>query len=105
VQSGKLDRRLQLQRRTLTRNVHGEQVATYATYATVWAQRLDVTGREFFASQNTLAENTARFLIRFRDDVELTDRLLCESTYYDIKQRSELGRRESMELIAVARVS
>jgi SPP1 family predicted phage head-tail adaptor len=105
VKAGALDRRVVIQTRTLTRNAYGEQVESWATLDTVWAQKLDVLGREFFGSQRELAEGTAKFRLRWRDDLSVTDRLSFDSKTYDIVQISELGRHEGLEIVAVARVS
>jgi len=103
MQAGRLDRRLTILRRTLSRNSYGEQIESFDPLATVWAQKLDVTGREFFAAQKTLAENTTRFRIRWRDDLSVTDRISCGGHEYDIKQLAELGRADGLEIVAVMR--
>ena len=104
MQAGKMDRRITLLRRTLTRNAQGEQVNTFTEYATVWAEKRDVTGREYFAAQQVIAENTARFFIRYRDDVALTDRISYAGRTYDLTHVAELGRQDGLEIIAFARV-
>lgn len=104
MQPGRMDRRITLLQRSLARNSAGEQVATYTELATVWGQRLDVTGREFFTSQTTIAEGSARFRIRYRSDLTTVDRLSEGGLTYDIQQIAELGRQDGLELVAVARV-
>jgi SPP1 family predicted phage head-tail adaptor len=107
MSAGILDRRITILRRTLTRNDHGEQVATYAELASAWGQKLDVTGREFFSAQRELAEGTARFRIRYRTDITLglTDRLSVGGVEYDIVQIAEVGRQQWTDIVAVARKS
>ena len=46
-----MDRLVELQRRSLTRNAYGEQVESWTTIASVWAEKIDLKGREFFAAQ------------------------------------------------------
>ncbi len=104
MQPGRMDRRVKILRRALTRNEHGEQVETFTETAEVWAERRDVTGREFFAGATTTAENSARFMLRWRSDLLATDRLSCDDKEYDIVQIAELGRRDGLEVIAVARI-
>lgn len=104
MRAGSLDRRLTILRRTLARNDYGEQVEEYDTLDTVWASKLDTTGRELFAAKGTIGENSTRFRIRYRSDLVLTDRLSYNDTEYDITQISELGRKDGLELVAVARV-
>jgi SPP1 family predicted phage head-tail adaptor len=104
VQAGKLDRRVTILQRSLARDEYGEQVEAYDELATVWAQKLDITGREFFASQKVIGEGTARFRVRYRTDIDLVDRLSYDGHQYDIKQLVEIGRRDELEIIATRRV-
>lgn len=105
MRAGSLDRRVTILRREVSRNAHGEQVEEYEVLETVWAQKLDATGRELFTSQTTIAEGTARFRLRYRSDMLATDRLSYDGREYDIVQIAELGRREGTEIVAVARVT
>lgn len=103
MRAGQLDRPVQLQHRTLTRNASGEQVATYATYATVWAGKRDLRGREYVAAQQITAELTATWQLRWRGDVLATDRLVDDgSVTFDIINVAEIGRRKGLELMCRA---
>ena len=104
MRAGSLDRRLTILRRTLARNAYGEQVEEFETLDTVWAAKLDTTGRELFTAKGTIGENSTRFRIRYRSDLYLTDRLSYNGTEYDITQIAELGRKDGLELVAVAKV-
>lgn len=97
---GTLDNRVQLQHRTLTPNARGEQVQSYTTYATVWARRNDVRGREFFAAQQINFEGTTEFTIRYRTDVLITDRIVEGSKTYNIRHIAEFPRNKGLSLIA-----
>lgn len=105
MRAGLLDRRIELQHRTLTRDSHGQEVESFATYVTVWAQKRDTRGREAIASQQEFAENTAAFLVRWRSDVLRTDRIVYGSAQYNIRQIAEIGRTEGMELLCDAVVA
>jgi len=102
IEAGQLDRRVTIQRRTLTRNGKGESIESFADLATIWAQRLDIRAREFFAGQQLQGDVNTRFRIRYRDDVTVLDRLVCEGRTYDIQQVSEIGRREGLEIFCRA---
>ena len=103
MRAGAVDRRLELRHRVLTKNAYGEDVVSWPfAYATVWARKLDIRGREFFAAQQVNAELTTRFHIRHRTDVVNTDRAFLDGTEYNISQVSELGRRVGLELFATA---
>lgn len=98
MKAGNLDRRLTIQRVTLSQNDYGEEVETWADIARVWAWKRDVSARERFASAQTLAERTTVFQIRFRDDVNSKDRVVCEGRTYQITGITEVGRRQGLDL-------
>jgi SPP1 family predicted phage head-tail adaptor len=104
MRAGQMDRRVTLRR--LARGVQrpaGDYPETYVEYATVWARKIEVSGREFFQAQTKDAETTVRFEVRWRDDVESTDRVTCEGLDYQlIAPPSEIGRREGLTLFARA---
>lgn len=103
MHAGRLDRRVTLQARTVTRNAQGEDVASFADLATVWAEKLDVRGREFFAAQQSRAEVTTRWRIRWRGDFRSVDRLVHDGTTYDVvAPPAEIGRRDGLELVTTA---
>ena len=104
MRAGRLDRRVTIQARTLTRNAYGEQVETWADVATVWGEKNDLKGREFLAARQLSADITTRFRLRYRADVTVQHRLVCEAVTYDINQVSEIGRRAGLDLFATARV-
>jgi SPP1 family predicted phage head-tail adaptor len=101
MQAGKLDRLVQLQHRVLTRNGVGEQVASYVTYATVWAGKRDLRGREYFAAQQINPELQATWTIRWRSDVVATDRLIDDNgTAFDLASPpAEIGRHHGLDLL------
>lgn len=99
---GHLDRRIELQRRVLTQDAQGQQVQSFETYATVWAEKRDIAGREYFAAEAVQSQVTTRFRIRWRSDVLATDRIAYDAKSYDLEQIAEIGRRDGIELLAVA---
>lgn len=99
MQAGKLDRLVSLEHRTLTRNASGENVASYAEFASVWAGKRDLRGREFFDAQQINAELQATWQIRWRSDVGTTDRLVDDNgAVFDIVHIAEIGRRAGLDL-------
>lgn len=102
MKAGTLDRRVTLQTRVLTRDAQGEEVVTYTDLATVWAQKLDLIGREYFAAQQVNAEVTTRWRLRWRSDIGVLHQLVYGAVAYDILQASEIGRREGIELLTKA---
>lgn len=103
MRAGPLDRSAVLKHRVLTRNsTTGEEVVTYTTYATVWAGKRDLRGREFFAAQQVNADLTTIWQIRYRTDVVATDQLVVDDVAYNINSVAEIGRRDGLELQATA---
>lgn len=102
MQSGKLDRQITLRHRVLTRNDHGEEIVSYADYATVWAKKSDLRAREFFAAQQVNSDLTTEFTIRHRSDVLFTDRIYDGSMSYNIGQIVEIPRKRGLTMIASA---
>lgn len=107
MKAGQMDRRLTLRHRTLaTQDANGQQVESWTEYTTVWARKLDISGREFFQAQTKDAEISTRFDIRWRDDVIATDRVTCDDIDYQlVAPPSEIGRREGLTLFAQAVVN
>ena len=103
MRSGRLDRRLTLQRRTLAENDYGEAVETWTDLATVWAEKIPVRGFERYASMQTVAEVEERFKIRYRKDITPLDRVVCAGITYDVLGVLEIGRREGWEILAKGR--
>ena len=103
MRAGHLDRRAELRHRVLTRNATtGEEVETFTAYATVWAGKRDIRGREFFAAQQVSSDITTTWQIRYRSDVVATDRLVVDGLDYNIVSIAEIGRRDGLELQATA---
>lgn len=101
MRAGRLDRRAQLRHAVLPANdANGQRKPTFTAYATVWARKEEISGREYFAAEAKQAENTVRFTIRYRSDVLSTDRLVCEGRDYEVIQFSEINRREGLLIFA-----
>lgn len=75
MRAGRLRHRVTLQSPTTARNSFGEPIATFATYANVWADIRPLTGRERYAAQQVQASTTHQVRIRFRTDVEAIHRV------------------------------
>jgi SPP1 family predicted phage head-tail adaptor len=100
VPIGRMDRRVILKRRTVTRDAMGGILEAWTTIATVWGRRMDTTGREYIAAGHENAERSTRFTIRWRSDVNPSWRLECEGLDYDIVSMTEIGRRQWLEMVA-----
>lgn len=102
VPAGRRDRRITIRRKTLTRDAIGGVVETWDNLCVVWAQKMDVSGREFIAAGQVNPEITTRFRIRWRNDITKAMRVLYDGVDYDIVHIAEMGRRQFLEMIATA---
>lgn len=97
--AGKKDRRLALQARSLAAaNSFGEQIATYTTFATVWAAKTELSGSEQLLAQQISADRAAKFEIYWRPDVTASGRVIVDGVTYGITYIAEVGRRKGLEL-------
>jgi SPP1 family predicted phage head-tail adaptor len=104
MRAGKLDRRITIQRLTDTgRDAVNAPIVTWEPIATVWGQKRPMRGDERFSAHQVAGSAVTTFVIRYRPDVTVNDRIMCEGLTYDIRDIRELGRREALEIDAVAR--
>jgi SPP1 family predicted phage head-tail adaptor len=95
---GQLDRSVVLQAVTTTRDAAGGAVATWATFAEVWAAKNPSGGARFFAAQQKHAEASVVYRIRHRADVLPLMRLVDGAATYEITGTDELGRAHYLDL-------
>lgn len=106
VAAGRMDRRIVIQAVTETRDSMGGPVQSWSTFATVWAERKDLTGREYFAAgQSERAEIESVWRIRHLSGLTNKHRFTHGGETYDIESIATIGRDEAMELRAVKAAS
>ena len=97
MNAGKLDRRILVQVRTVTRDATGGRVEAWATAFSCWAGLLKDSGR---VEQVADAERPGRarsFLIRWRSDIQPgTHRISYQGKVFTIDAITEEGRKESL---------
>lgn len=101
--AGDLDRRIVIQRATVTPNEFNEPVKTWATYTTVWAKRTDVSDGERNAAGQVGAYLMSRFVIRsstVSKAIKPTDRVSYDSAIWSIKgiKETQDGRNRFLEM-------
>ncbi len=104
LSAGKLDRRISIETRSVTRSASGEEVEAWATLATVWARVQPIGGREAYsaAAGQIAPTETSRFTVRWLASVTLQDRISYNGKTWNIRNLAELGRREGLEITAEA---
>lgn len=108
LNAGDLDRRIVIQRPTFSRAAPlYEALASWATYATVWASKRPATAREMIKAQELGAEIDTVFEIRRSNDVRLVDptfRIVADGVTHEIRGVLEGAvRGESIVIQCVAR--
>jgi SPP1 family predicted phage head-tail adaptor len=108
MQAGKLDRRVQFQRASTVDDGLQSRVGPFSDYGSArWAQKTEVSGNERWRAGMVTAVGTTIFRVRhdsFTAGITPKDRLTCEGRTYHITFIKELGRREGLEISAVAQV-
>jgi SPP1 family predicted phage head-tail adaptor len=103
IDPGKFDRQVTIQVKTNSRDSEGGTVAAWADLATLWAEKLPSSGREFRAALAQHATTAQVFRIRYYAGLNETDhRLVYGGQTYDITHVAEDGLRTEYMLVACA---
>jgi len=103
--AGNLDRRIVVQRSTMTTNALGEDVESWSTFATLWAERSDISDGEKLAAGQVGAHLRSRFLVRSNSTTKAitpSDRISYEGVWsiHGLKESKD-GRNRFIEITAV----
>ena len=106
AEAGKLNRRVTIERAGVASwNGHGDPVPAAPVMTERWASITPVPGTERFANAENAASAPKRFVFRYEASlVQVTDTLIDEDgRRFDIKSVDEIGFREGLEVLALAR--
>ena len=121
MQSGRLDRRITIQRKTSTASDSGESIEVWETVGELRraASMRPVRGDERFATDQTVGQEQIEFRVRYSSDVAAlspldrvvhpalsADSPLAEPTerqIHDVLAVHEIGRREGLQIITLRR--
>jgi head-tail adaptor len=106
LNAGDLDREILLQRATKTQDAEtGEEVTMWSAGDRIWAQWLPGSTREAWMAQQRLsAYIDGIFRMYWRGDITPDQhRIVWGATVFDIKGTTEIGRREGLDVVVVAR--
>jgi SPP1 family predicted phage head-tail adaptor len=104
MQIGKMDRRITIQQVTESQSSSGEATQSWATLATVSAQVETDSGDEGAEGAGEQARSNCLFTIRHRSDVTAKHRISYAGNTYDILSVVEIGRRQGLQIRAIAKV-
>lgn len=97
---GLMDRKVIIQRATVTTDAIGGEEKTWSTYIIAWAQVISVGGDEAMRAQHQTTKRVIKIRIYYDSTVLTTDRVSYDSAYWDIINLAEIGRREMLEITA-----
>lgn len=104
MNASRLDRRIQLQKLTFTKDSKGGKVKEFYTVAQdLPADVRTLSGREMVQAGQMTPDWDVLAVIRWRAGVTPEDRFIYHDIEHDILSVKELGRREGLELRAKAR--
>jgi SPP1 family predicted phage head-tail adaptor len=103
MQAGKLNRRITIQQQATTQDEYGQPVETWTTFAEVWAEIRDMTGKEYFAAQATQNAVQTKITIRYRAGIVPAMRVVHGADVYNIE--AVLGQDKISLLLMCSRVT
>ena len=104
IQPGQFDQRVTLQSKSVTRAANGEEVVSWASGDTFFADVKQLRGREFFDGAQVQDAVDVRVRCRYRTDVAREKRLMWGSTPLDIVSVIRLGRNQWLEIMCLSGV-
>ena len=101
IRAGQLDRVVTIQERVVTENSVGEDTYDWVDLATgVRAQVIQQSGREIFRAGSIQTAVDTLFVMRYRPDVSVSNRIVYNGKAYNLYSVRELGRRRGLEISA-----
>ena len=102
MQSGRLKKKITIQRSLLTPNAYGERVASWIDYKTDISCAVNpVTAREYFMGSERVADITTRFNIRYIAGITESMRISYADKFYDIISVINIGEaNRELEILA-----
>ncbi len=82
---GELRHRVTIQQKSVTQDTYGAAVETWTALAMVWASVEPLQGKEYFSSQQMVAQVDHRIRIRYRAGITPAMRLVWGSRTFDIQ--------------------
>ena len=84
-QAGQLDRRITIQNFSETTDSFGQEVKSFSTLASVWANVVEKVGSEGEDGEMIAATKKVEFVIRYRTDVDEEMRIIYNNNTYKIQ--------------------
>lgn len=99
VAGGRLDQRITILTKTVVRGALGGHDETWAPLIVVYAEVLDMTGREIFNAKAMGSASTVKITIRWNDNIQADQRIqFSDGTLVRIEWVRKVLRRQFIEL-------
>ena len=99
MRAGKLDRPIVIQSPVITQDITGQDVSTWITFHSCYAQIMFMTGNEQFKAQGVHSNNQIKIAFRYKPGILPTMRVSFDGTIYRINSVIEIPRRKGTELL------
>ena len=87
AQTAQLNNRITFQKFTTIKNKNDVEVKTWNDFVICWAAMANLHGNEFFQAQETKAEKTVKFTIRYNKEIDETMRIKFGKRLVNIKDK------------------
>ena len=84
MRSGRLNRRVTIQRLTVTKDEYNADIESWEDAATLWAHIEPLRGREYWQAKQVVGEVTGRITIRYLDGIDEKMRVTYGDRTYNI---------------------
>lgn len=99
-----LNHLIEFQELTVTRDQYGGEIESWETVATAYAKVEPLVGREFFAAAAVQAENTVKFTLRYRSDLNTFMRLVYDGDDWNMTSVIDIKGRHRETLVMAERI-
>ena len=84
MRSGKLNRRITIQKLSVAKNEYGEDIESWINFRTLWAHVEPLRGREYWQAKQVVGEVTGRITIRYLDGLDEKMQVMYGGKTYNI---------------------
>lgn len=99
VRAQALRRPIRVERRVSVRDSAGGETFTYTLRANLNAEVKPLSSKEQLLAQQFQVAEQYEFIVRYRTDIEMTDRVVFKGVAYEVVSVNELGRNRRTRIV------